>query len=335
MKISASAFSNKTLPLSTLVQEIEACGIDYVHVDCNDDPNIGEAIATIRAHCNLPIDLHIISPNPERFYDVIQDQKVEMVTLQYEDLGGRKLDLPDLGCQWGLSIVTDTPVEVFQEYQDACDFILLMTTVPGQSGGRFDQANFRKIRDFRRLHSDKRIHVDGGVNAEISFVLRNMGVFCAVSGSFLVNAESISKAYLRLLVQRGENPIRVQDFMHELNELPVLSAENLRTGPLLRTIEDFKMGYCLLTDEHGNLAGLVSNADVRRGMLRHIEQLEELDAASMVNPTPKSIVMNATVSELLRFVKQLDFLVLYMPVVDEAGKLVGAVNFNHLIIGEL
>ena len=335
MKISASVFSNPHRPLEDLVRELEECGVDYIHVDCNDDLSVGEQIGRMRAACSLPIDLHIISPEPEKFWPMIREHKVDMVTLQVEDLGDRIVELPDLGCQWGMSLVTSTPNSAFEPYVDQCGFVLFMTTTPGQSGGKFDKANFAKIRRFHRAHRNKRIHVDGGVNAEISFVLRNMGVFCAVSGSFLVKAPSLPKAFLNLLVQKSDNHLSVGDIMHDLDELPVLGVENGEIGAILQAIEEYRMGYCLFVDGEGKLAGMVTNADVRRGLLKVLPEAGKLDLAAVLNRTPKRIGQEKTVSDMLRYVKGLDFLVQNLPVVDGEGKLVGAVNFNQLILGEL
>jgi pentose-5-phosphate-3-epimerase len=56
------------------------------------------------------------------------------------------------------------------------------------------KANFvktisQRIREFRRRYPSKNIHVDGGVNGEVSFILRNIGVDAAVSGSFLMGTD--------------------------------------------------------------------------------------------------------------------------------------------------
>jgi ribulose-phosphate 3-epimerase len=335
MKISASIYSSKERQLEALVAELETIGVDYVHVDCNDDPSVEDAIARTRAISELPIDLHIISTLPEMYYGMIQRQKVDFVTLQYEQIANRQLDLPDLGCKWGLAITTNTPISVFEAYADKCDFILFMTTTPGQSGGKFDAANFQKIRAFRRAYPGKRIHVDGGVNAEISFVLRNLGVFCSVSGSFLVNADSVAVAFLKLLVQKDHNHLCVRDVMQALDELPILQIENLEARPLLQAIEDYAMGYCLLVNAEGKLAGLVTNADLRRGVLKQLGQPGALDPHPLVNPSPQYIGPDITISEMLQKVKSLPFLVQFMPVVDGDHRLVGAVNFNNLILGEL
>jgi ribulose-phosphate 3-epimerase len=335
MKISASIYSSKGRELESLVTELESIGMDYIHVDCNDDLGVEDAIARVRVNSQLPIDLHIISKEPEKFYPMIARHKVDFVTLQYEHIADRQLSLPDLGCQWGLAIVTPTPISVFEPFAAACDFILFMTTTPGQSGGKFDAANFQKIRRFRKAFPGKRIHVDGGVNAEISFVLRNLGVFCAVSGSFLVNAESVPVAYLKLLVQKDRNHLFVHEVMYGLDELPILPSDHLDAQQLLQTIEDFAMGYCLLTDADGHLVGLVTNADLRRGLIRHLHDDQPFDASALVNRSPKFIGANATISEMLQKVKSFPFLVQFMPVVDADHRLVGAVNFNNLILGEL
>lgn len=336
MKISASIYSNKERPLEDLVRELESCGVDLAHVDCNDDLGVEDAIARIRQVSSLPIDLHIISPDPAKFYPMIARHGVEYVTFQHENLEGRIPEFPALGCQYGLAITTGTPNAAFEAYAAHCDFILFMTTTPGRSGGTFDATNFRKIRDFRRAHPNKRIHVDGGVNAEVSFVLRNLGVYSAVSGNFLVNAGNLPRAFLQLLVQKRQaNHLHVRDMMLQLDELPILTQSQLSLPALLRKIEDLQMGYCLITDDQGQLSGLVTNADLRRGLLRHFEHLGELDAQEMVNPRPKTIADTATIGEMLAAISGLPFIVQFLPVVDAQHRLVGAVNFNNLILGEL
>ncbi len=335
MKISASVFSNPDRPLEDLVLELEDCGVDYIHIDCKDDLSVEDAMVNIRKVSQMPIDLHLITPEPEKFYPMIERLGIEMVTLQYENLEGRVPEFPDLGCSFGLALMTDTSLKAFEEFENYADFVLFMTTVPGESGGTFRHANFTRIQQFRRLYPGKRIHVDGGVNAEISFVLRNMGVFCAVSGSFLVKANSLAKAFLNLLVQKGDNHLLVGDIMYDLEDLPVLTLPYKEVGPVLEAIEKYKMGYCLFRYPDGRLGGLVTNADVRRALLKKLGNLNGIELSDMLNPVPKRIEATRTVSEMLQYVKKQEFLILNLPVVDEAGMLVGAVNFNHLILGEL
>ena len=195
MKISASIYSDKKRPLEQVIEDIRSHQVDLIHVDFNDDIAVFEDIKIIRSLTNTPIDLHIITENPEKYYDLLIENPVEFVTFQYEDLK-KPLTIPhEVKGFKGLAIITPTPVDVFNEYA-SFDFILIMATIPGQSGGKFDAVNFRKIRDFQRMFPKKRIHVDGGVNSEVSFILRNLGVYSSVSGSYLFNSASIGEALM-------------------------------------------------------------------------------------------------------------------------------------------
>lgn len=335
MKISASIYSNRSLPLEELVQELEKHEVEYLHIDCRDDLSVFDDIQRIRAISKLPLDLHIITSDPTRFYELLRKHPVEYVTFQYENLN-TPLQFPsDIQTSLGLAIVSGTPADVFNSYAEACDFILFMTTVPGESGGTFNKENFRRIRQFQKQFPHKRVHVDGGVNAEVSFILRNLGVYCSVSGSYLVNATSIGAALVNLRMRARGSSFQVGDFMNELDELPVLGLSEVSLRKVLSTIENYRMGFCLLTDEDGRLAGLISNADLRRGMIRRIDSLNTLSWEDMVNHHPKFIRSDKTVRQLLQYIKTQEFPILYLPVVDEHHRLAGAVTFNNLVKGEL
>ncbi|MBK9191992.1 MAG: hypothetical protein IPM77_11025 [Crocinitomicaceae bacterium] len=102
------------------------------------------------------MDLHIITEDAKRFYPALIEFDIEYVTFQYEDLKDKKLQIPkEFSGQLGLAITSDTSVTVFENYKEDFDFILIMATVPGKSGGKFDPVNFRKIREFRRLYPGK------------------------------------------------------------------------------------------------------------------------------------------------------------------------------------
>ena len=111
--------------------------------------------------------------------------------LRYENIEEEFVINPIKQTQYGLAITSNTSIDSFERYKKTCDFVLLMTTTPGESGGKFNKINFRKIREFRNVYSSKTIHVDGGVNDEIAFILRILGVSSVVSGSYLVNLSLI------------------------------------------------------------------------------------------------------------------------------------------------
>lgn len=334
MKISASIYSSRDKELPDLARELDAYTVDFFHIDCMDDPSVFADISRLREFSDTPVDLHLITPEPARYWPLIREQHVEYVTLQYENLPN-KPEIPlNLTAQLGLAIVSDTPVEVFAEYEDICSFVLFMTTTPGQSGGTFDSGTFRRIRQFRSRFPHARIHVDGGVNGEVSFILRNMGVYTSVIGSYLFKGDFIGSAMMKLRSDEVPSHYLVRDFMLQADEIPVIPFEKSSFHDILQSIEHSGMGFTMLASGEGKLEGIVSNADVRRGLLRNIGQLDRIDAGSIINRNPAFVYDDMEVSALLNFVKNLSFPVLFLPVVNRDKKIVGTIKFNNLIKGE-
>ncbi len=334
MKISASIYSSKNQNLKEIIHELDEHGVDYFHVDCNDDMSVFQDIDSIREMSKTPIDLHIISDEPEKYFDAIEKHQVEFVTFQYENLT-KVIEFPQLdNTKFGMSITSDTEIDVFDEYVNSCEFILFMATTPGQSGGRFNQNNFRKIRDFRRKFPSTEIRVDGGVNAEVSFILRNMGVASSVVGSYLFNS-TVGAALLNLRTRDVESHYLVKDFMRTNEELPILKGDAFSFSSILRSIDAGKLGFTLIQEEGGILKGIISNADVRKGLMAHLEDLNEIKSESLINEHPITINEEMTVEDLLLFVKSSDKTITYLPVVNDQKHLTGAVVFLNLIKGEL
>ena len=335
MKISASVYSSKQDSLTEIIKDLDDHHADLFHIDCNDNPDVFRDIAKIRKLSKTPVDLHIISPKPSQYYADIAAHDIDYVTFQYENLK-EELVIPDnIKSRLGLAITSDTDISVFEKYNERFDFILLMATIPGKSGGEFNRQTFKKIREFRQRFPSKRIHVDGGVNAEISFILRNMGVYASVSGSYLMAGESMGAAMLGLRKDEVESHFQVKDFMRSVDEIPLLEPAELSVAAVLQSIEDHKLGFTILISEDGKLDGMITNADVRKGMIKHIDNLNDISVEDMTNKNPVRANENFSVMELLRFIKQQSFPISYLPVVDDDNKVTGAVTFFNLIKGEL
>lgn len=334
MKISASIYSDKKRPLKEVIEDLVNHQVDLLHIDCNDDLAVFDDIAQIRKWCTLPLDLHIITEQPEKYFDLLRANPVEYVTFQYEQLTERLKIPADITGKKGLAVITPTSVEVFDQYADF-DFILIMATIPGQSGGVFDKINFSKIRQFRKKYPTKSIHVDGGVNGEVSFILRNMGVSSSVSGSYLFSAPSIGHALMNLTMREIESHYSVEDFMIPLEECPIVHAESMSLKSILETIENGNLGFCLVLDVHNKLKGICSSADIRKAMLRHLNDLNTIQPIDLINQSPLSISNTTTVVELLKTIKKCSFPVMYLPVVKNETEAIGIVNFVNLIKGEI
>ncbi|MFN8322973.1 MAG: CBS domain-containing protein [Chitinophagales bacterium] len=331
MKISASIYSNKQKPLEELVLELDAHGIDMLHVDCRDDDFVLEDLEKIRSISKTPIDLHIISSTPEKYFPAIEKLGIEYVSFQYENLN----QLPQLNhkgkTQYGLSITSGTSIEVFEKAKNDYSFIVMMSTVPGKSGGIFNRSSFQKIIEFKYLYPRIKVHVDGGVNDEIGYILRLLGVNTVVTGSYLMNHESIGIGLLSFhKTLNSTQNFKVSEFAVPVSYLPVLKQDQLNFIDTLVTIENYGLGFALITDELGRLNGIISHADIRRGLIRNIENLNNVDVKSIINTIPVSINEENTVSDIIKLLNELNFIVLFLPVVTKNNMLTGVVLLNNL-----
>ena len=334
MKISASIYSSKDKDLTSLIQELDAHRVNFFHIDCNEDISVFDDIKKIREISKTPIDLHLITQYPERYFPLIEENKIEYVTFQFEKLNN-EFQIPDtIKSNIGLSIVSETDINIFEKFKDKFSFILFMATTPGESGGKFNKQNFKKINEFRNKYPRKKIHVDGGVNEELSFILRNMGVNVVVIGSYLFKNDFIGSALLQLKSDDIEGHYRVKDFMLDIDETPILNKDNISFLDVLKSIEDYKMGFTTVVNNEGILQGIITNADIRRGLIKHYNNISTISVDDMINRDPAYVYDYETVTEILSYIKTLDFPILFMPVVDENKKLIGSIKFNNLIKGE-
>ncbi len=334
MKISASLYSNKNNNIIDTVKELDAYKIDCYHIDCNDDLNVFSDIETINKISDTPIDLHIISDNPEKFYSHIINNNIRYITFQYENLN-KKLEIPkEVQSKVGIAITSSTDINIFEEYKDICSHILFMTTIPGVSGGEFNKDTFKKIRQFRQKYPDKKIHVDGGINEELSFIMRNMGIYLVVTGSFLFKQNYIGSALLQMKSNDIKSKYLVKDFMLQYDEIPVISEQNYTFYDVLKSIDDFRMGFTIIADSDKKVKGIISSADIRRLLIKNINDLNAIDVNEMINKNPAYAYEEDSVSILLEKIKNLNFPVLFMPVINENKQITGTIKFNNLVKGE-
>lgn len=335
MKISASLYSTNLQDLPSLVHELDALQLDFFHMDCfeGQETKLRKDILAIQNISSTPIDLHAIGESSQKYFDFAEELNVKQLTLQYENLKG-DIDIPsERNFKFGLALVNDTALDSIAKHADELDFVLLMTTTPGKSGGQFQKSSFDRIRQCKKMYPSLPIFVDGGINAEVSFVLRLLGVSQAVSGSFLVNHDNIALALADLRFHQKGSSFLVEDFMLEKATLPILNSSSCSVKELIQTIDSNGMGFVLF-EENKKLTGICSNADLRKGILKKIDSLESLQVKDMMNISPITIQGKASTYEMISLIKRYNFPILFLPVVNERNELLGVIAFNELIKGE-
>lgn len=334
MNISASLYSHKNASVEVLAQKLDSYHIDYFHIDCLDDPQVFSDISRIRTVSQTPIDLHLITDRPEFYHDLLIAHQVELVCYQYEHLQSAQQIAGEHPWKQGLAIISDTPIEVFDDFQESCSFVLFMATTPGKSGGQFHPDTFRRIQQFRQRYPGISIHVDGGVNAEVSFILRNMAVSTIISGSYLFTGESISSSLLRLKTAKTESMFRVGDFMIGVEGTPLIEMGTASVLDALHKIENYMHGLVIVVDQDQTLRGLITNADVRKGLIKHAADFNQMRLQEIINPNPLTVFADQTITELLEQIRSFPFSVHYLPVINRNRQVVGLLTFRDLVKGE-
>ncbi len=114
---------------------------------------------------------------------------------------------------------------------------------------------------------------------------------------------------------------RVGDVMRS-EHLPTASPSS-RLGEVIITISDARMGVAVILDE-GKIAGIVTDGDVRRAMLKYGARFFDITADEIMTRTPKTV----SVADRLTDAEQLmqDNKIHSLIVVDRDGKLAGIVE---------
>ena len=98
-------------------------------------------------------------------------------------------------------------------------------------------------------------------------------------------------------------------------------------------MESRRLGFCVILSETGSLSAVVSDGDVRRAALRSLSTGQSIAADDMLNRRPLSVHEETTLNELFFLMAGHTRPVGFVPVNDNAGKLVGCISFNELMRG--
>lgn len=196
-QIAASILSADFARLGEQVAEAEEAGADWIHVDVMDGrfvPNLtlGPAVtAAVRRSTRLPLDVHLMVEEPERFARAFVDAGATSLTVHAEATRHlhRAVDaIRQLGARAGVAINPATPVEALSEIVPYVDLVLVMSVDPGFGGQSFLPTSVPKIRRARELllaagRPEVLLEVDGGLDERTVPEVAAAGATLLVAGS--------------------------------------------------------------------------------------------------------------------------------------------------------
>jgi ribulose-phosphate 3-epimerase len=194
--LSPSILSADFARLGEEIATVEEAGADWIHVDVMDGhfvPNITMGpfiVATCRRITKLPLDVHLMIEEPERYIEAFAKAGASGLTVHVEtcpDIVGTLRQIKSLGCTAGAVLNPETPVGAVQPALKEADLILVMSVRPGYSGQSFMPETISKVAEIRKkldaLRSSAWLEVDGGIDTETLPKMKEAGATAYVAAT--------------------------------------------------------------------------------------------------------------------------------------------------------
>jgi ribulose-phosphate 3-epimerase len=209
MKIAPSILSADFAALGEAIGRVEAAGADQLHVDVMDGhfvPNLTigpPVIESVRKRTRLPLDVHLMIEEPERWVEAYVNAGADYLTVHAEACVHLERVLTlirEAGARSGVALNPSTPPEVLEYVLGDLDLVLVMSVNPGFGGQSFISTAYEKIRRLRVMLADRPvlISVDGGVKTDNAAALAQAGATVLVAGSAIFGAPDPGAALVAL-----------------------------------------------------------------------------------------------------------------------------------------
>ncbi len=203
IRIAPSILSADFNNLSSEVRRAERAGADLLHIDVMDGhfvPNITigpQVVAAIRQKTRLPLDVHLMIENPEKFIKNFAQAGASIITVHIESIARYSSpvikQIRRLGVKVGIALNPSTPLSTLKNLLKDIDMVLIMSVNPGFSGQKFIRSVLPKIKDLRSIYEGD-IEVDGGINQKTGREAIKAGANILAAGTYLFKAKDMKQA---------------------------------------------------------------------------------------------------------------------------------------------
>jgi len=209
--IAPSILSADFAALGDAIAAVQRGGADLIHVDVMDGhfvPNITigvPVVKSLRRIARLPLDVHLMIEDPDRYIDAFADAGAAMISVHAEVLPHLHRTVHAIkarGVKAGVVINPATPVATLGEIAADVDYVLVMSVNPGFGGQTFIPRSESKLREVRALldsaGNDALVEIDGGIDLHNVAQVVAAGARMIVAGSALFNTPDPERAVREL-----------------------------------------------------------------------------------------------------------------------------------------
>jgi len=203
VRLGPSILTADFLSLGDQIAEAEAAGVDFIHLDVMDGcfvPNITfglPIVEAVRRATKLPLDVHLMIVEPERYAPAFAEAGADSVTIHVEacrHLHGALQAISGAGATASVTLNPATPLVAIEEVVPIVGQILVMSVNPGFGGQSFIPTTLDKIARLRVMLDERnptcRLEVDGGVKASNIREIVDAGADTIVAGSAIFSPDA-------------------------------------------------------------------------------------------------------------------------------------------------
>jgi ribulose-phosphate 3-epimerase len=216
VRIAPSILSADFARLGEQVQEAQAGGADWIHVDVMDGhfvPNLTigpPVVRALRPLTTLPLDVHLMIERPELLIPDFVQAGANRITVHVETcphLRGTIQQIRELGVKPGVTLNPATPLSALEEILPHVDLVLIMSVNPGVGGQPYLPGSTARIARLRQMLDERglagvELEVDGGITADNAAEATAAGATVLVAGSAIYNEQATVAANIAALRQQ-------------------------------------------------------------------------------------------------------------------------------------
>jgi ribulose-phosphate 3-epimerase len=214
LMIAPSILSADFARLGEEVEAVAGQGADVIHIDVMDGhfvPNITIGplvVRAVRRITGLPLDVHLMIRNPDRYIDDFAEAGADWITVHVETCNHLHRTIHrirELGKKAGAVLNPATSLTSLDYILDDLDLVMLMSVNPGFGGQKFIPATIEKTRRLKEMIDDRGltagIEIDGGVSPATIKSVAQAGANIFVAGSAIFGRDDYGREIATLKSQ--------------------------------------------------------------------------------------------------------------------------------------